>query len=1006
MLTRTALRAVSVAVALLCVLNLLRQAPFHTLAQQTGRFSPAWATSMATRMGLELQVEARTATEPVPNQTEAADDRRPAQAAALPAASGAPVLVLLQIPGCESERLLQQLFVPLLSRLAPDAQVPAVGNASLPTAGNASLAASHSSSTAAAMCRVGGGQRWRDRCFGEDGKLRPEVQLVTTPHLGVRHRARGETVLVVVLRHPMARLVAEFNARRFVEWRVAEPPRNPNASQADSGADDFATPLEQFRAVYRAHLRGRNPQACMIAGEPQHKCVPRLPRRPLPAAATGNATSAAAAAAAAPPPPPPPEGQALQQEWARRAARRLKASHVVVAERFEAGKRALCRALATPRSGGGQSGLGTAAEHTAGAEFTATAAAACPLCSLCSELARQVPLVVGGEGNHLTLKHLVTDEDLVAEIAEAEAIDLQLYRGQLKALAKAGTEDEDEDGGADEDGDEDGGEGEGEGGDEDEDGEGGAGDADGGGGAKAAKAVAAMAAAPPRNRRRNSSSSGGVVGRVAARVCLPTRELCMRAASFPDEAGYAAPRRRWADEHALLTMSTHHGCTHLLQAFLAMTPLTRWADEHAARVATLQRLAPPKRDHALLFTHIPKCGGSSFRNSLLFEFTRQRRATRDFGCVFYRDVHFVERRENSSLTQQGPDCLGPDGMLPAHVKVVTGTLTLSLTLALALTLTPTPYPDPKQVVTGHIGFQPSLLARFQGRPFTAVVLLREPLARLVSLFNMYPDGTWGSSPTNHSPALNFAAAYRRRLRARNALVCFVSGATLCDSVGALEPRALGGASLRLARYNLLHRYAVFGWGWPVETCRLGGATTRCPGLSSDGLTRLLAAPRTREVVPLSRAGPYQRLQCGREARPKSLIPRRPTTQVGRARRGVATHHRVEPRLARLLPSQGPGPPRHTPCARRVTPPPRPRAALPGAGAAAGHAAGRATRPRLLRIRAGPLRAAAARRARTRAAPPLAAAVAAAVGSGCCSLSRGRVHRGTGARVCGGRRIAA
>tara|TARA_B100000795_G_scaffold128837_1_gene96021 strand:- start:1196 stop:1510 length:315 start_codon:yes stop_codon:yes gene_type:complete len=103
-----------------------------------------------------------------------------------------------------------------------------------------------------------------------------------------------------------------------------------------------------------------------------------------------------------------------------------------------------------------------------------------------------------------------------------------------------------------------------------------------------------------------------------------------------------------------------------------MTPLTRWADEHAAHVATLQRLAPPKRDHALLFTHIPKCGGSSFRNSLLFEFTRLRRAPRDFGCVFYRDVHFVERRENSSLTRQGPDCLGPDGMLPAHVKVVTG----------------------------------------------------------------------------------------------------------------------------------------------------------------------------------------------------------------------------------------------------------------------------------------------------------------------------------------------
>ena len=341
MLSRSGLRIVSVAAALLCVLNLLRQVPYRPSAQQTDRFSPAWATRLATHMGLELPVEAR-ATDPVPSQSEAAPPPPPALSL--------PVLLLLQIPGCESERLVQQLFVPLLSRLAPDAPAPA--------AGNASLAASHNSSTAAAMCRVGGGQHWRDRCFGEDGKLRPEVQLVTTPHLGVRHRARGETVLVVVLRHPIARLVAEFNARRFVEWRVPEPPRDPNASRADAGADDFAATLEQFRAVYRAHLRGRNPQACMIAGEPGHKCVPRLPRGPPPAAATGTAGTSTAgtgnATSAAEPPPPPPEAQALQRQWARRAARRLEASHVVIAERFEAGKRALCRALATPRSGGGQ----------------------------------------------------------------------------------------------------------------------------------------------------------------------------------------------------------------------------------------------------------------------------------------------------------------------------------------------------------------------------------------------------------------------------------------------------------------------------------------------------------------------------------------------------------------------------------------------------------------------------------------------------------------------------
>ena len=110
--------------------------------------------------------------------------------------------------------------------------------------------------------------------------------------------------------------------------------------------------------MYRAHLRGRNPQACMLAGEPGHKCVPRLPRAPPPAAATGTAGTSTAgtgnagtgnATRAAEPPPPPPEAQSLQRQWARRAARRLETSHVVIAERFEAGKRALCRALATPR---------------------------------------------------------------------------------------------------------------------------------------------------------------------------------------------------------------------------------------------------------------------------------------------------------------------------------------------------------------------------------------------------------------------------------------------------------------------------------------------------------------------------------------------------------------------------------------------------------------------------------------------------------------------------------
>ena len=101
MLSRSGLRTVSVAAALLCVLNLLRQAPLRPSAQQTDRFSPAWATRLATHMGLELPVEAR-ATDPVPSQSEAAPPPPPALSL--------PVLLLLQIPGCESERLVQQLF--------------------------------------------------------------------------------------------------------------------------------------------------------------------------------------------------------------------------------------------------------------------------------------------------------------------------------------------------------------------------------------------------------------------------------------------------------------------------------------------------------------------------------------------------------------------------------------------------------------------------------------------------------------------------------------------------------------------------------------------------------------------------------------------------------------------------------------------------------------------------------------------------------------------------------
>jgi hypothetical protein len=115
-------------------------------------------------------------------------------------------------------------------------------------------------------------------------------------------------------------------------------------------------------------------------------------------------------------------------------------------------------------------------------------------------------------------------------------------------------------------------------------------------------------------------------------------------------------------------------------------------------------------------------------------------------------------------------------------------------------------PHPSQVLTGHIGFGPSRLARLS-TPFTALTFLREPVARLVSLFNMYPPGTWASSISRnrtrqkkthppggtHQPRLltgsppavaEFAGVYFTSLAGRSALTCFVSGDAPCDSVGA------------------------------------------------------------------------------------------------------------------------------------------------------------------------------------------------------------------------------
>lgn len=72
-------------------------------------------------------------------------------------------------------------------------------------------------------------------------------------------------------------------------------------------------------------------------------------------------------------------------------------------------------------------------------------------------------------------------------------------------------------------------------------------------------------------------------------------------------------------------------------------PTREWFDDAHERTRTLRRLAPPRQalnstsaGHVIVFTHIPKCAGSSFRNQLLLEFVRLHRQREHFACVLYR----------------------------------------------------------------------------------------------------------------------------------------------------------------------------------------------------------------------------------------------------------------------------------------------------------------------------------------------------------------------------------
>ena len=152
--------------------------------------------------------------------------------------------------------------------------------------------------------------------------------------------------------------------------------------------------------------------------------------------------------------------------------------------------------------------------------------------------------------------------------------------------------------------------------------------------------------------------------------------------------------------------------------------LTGLQDNFSVRLPIMQSISPPTRMHTLIFTHIPKCAGSSFRGKFLFEFVRSQRQRESFACVFYRDVHFrlVEHPwRNLSISRHGPDCLsGIDGLILPEIMLV----------------------------TGHIAYHANLLSRLRAPAFSSVVLVREPVARLVSL--IVEQSGWRSSRTPRS----------------------------------------------------------------------------------------------------------------------------------------------------------------------------------------------------------------------------------------------------------------
>ena len=543
--------------------------------------------------------------------------------------------------------------------------------------------------------------------------------MVLTPHLPLTPllfaaSAGIEPSVIIVMRHPVDRLVALFNSKHGRCW-----------SQT-AGVRNHSTPLQVFRSAYaRAESSGvyrllRPPSAtCLLAGESLSTCIATAVQR------AANATSTLPADASSPP-------ASVETQWLKPARKRLRAASLVLVDDFERSKRMLCRTLLAGTIAADGAAVGTAAAADA----------------FCDSLPHQLPIVLGGDGaetdaapgnaadggecggsGYLTREALQGDQAVLATVRRREVADLALY-----AFARRLHEERLQ-------------------------------DADGAGKESTACARVTTPAASTGLAAELRMSSGTIAdGTTAAFANMST---FMVATAPADNAS--------ATEAIVNPLAA--------EPPPPPPPPPAFVDDWAARVRRLQLEVPPTTRMPIVFTHIPKCAGSTFRNRLLLEFTRIHRAPRDFACVLYRDVSFRERPINSTLARQGPACLGPDGYFRRRLLVI----------------------------TGHVSFHPSVLSRVGAPSFAAVVFVREPLSRLVSLFNMYPDGTWGPpSDNSSSPAQRFAETYRRRFEGRNALTCFIAGSSLCDSVGALSRAAISPASLRRARFNLVHRFDVVG----------------------------------------------------------------------------------------------------------------------------------------------------------------------------------------------------